>query len=80
MTEDLVQNYLNTGISRTQIEELLGPPEDTFSGEDMGGVQCQDVYTHKYPIGGDVGGWDSAFLYIHFDKNGKSVGAEINGY
>ncbi len=83
MARDLVRSHLPLGLSRARVESLLGPPDDVRTREDAGGNRLPGTETYAYHIGswsGSPTGFDDTFVYVHFDANGKVIGAEINGY
>jgi hypothetical protein len=80
MAHDLIRHHLPAGLSRAEVESLLGSPYDVFTSKDAGGIRCRGAMTYRYRISGDIAGYDDAFVYVHFDEKEKVIGAEINGY
>jgi hypothetical protein len=81
MSGDLVRNHLLRGLSRSQVESLIGKTRHTINPSDADGFKVRGAVTHEYGIdnlGDPV--WDNAFVYVHYDANGKVVSAEVTGY
>jgi hypothetical protein len=79
MARDLVRHHLPGGLPRTKVEALLGRPDEVLSGRvDAGGNRLLGASTYSYYLGSV--GYDTAFLYVHVDRNGNIVSAEITGY
>jgi hypothetical protein len=68
MVDDLAQNYLEVGMSRADVEWLLGPPDSgdeapgasrTLLGWDIGirGSECDYFFVNLGPGGRTVVGW-----------------------
>ena len=81
MAEDLVRNHLTAGLSQANVHTLLGMPGDVSSRTESGGMKNLGAQTEKYYIGSwSLYGYDDAFVYVHFDGDGKVIAAEIYGY
>src|SRR5690349_21133189 len=48
MSGDLIRDHLPRGLSRSQVQALLGTPDDTVAPNGYG---ARDADTHKYYIG-----------------------------
>lgn len=52
MAQDLVRNHIRYGMTQTQIESLLGPPDDLVSGPRIdNGLQIPAAYSNMYDLG-----------------------------
>lgn len=73
MARDLICNHLPAGVTKSEVKDLLGEgvPID---------AQDRQGETWSYYIGCwyEVG-LDSAFVYVHFDVNGRLISAAIGG-
>lgn len=74
MSDDLVRNHLLPGVSRSQVEDLIGKGEPLWTKFDREGE------THRY----DIGSWPSlglqeAFITVRYDEGGNVRDAEIDG-
>jgi hypothetical protein len=79
MSGDLVRNHLRKGLSRSQVEALIGRTDSKMGPN--GGDGARGAETHKYYIGSwSMHGMDDAFVYVHYDVSGNLIDAEINGY
>jgi hypothetical protein len=86
MARDAIR-HLPAGMPKERVRELLGegrPPwRDPHRPVDAYGVQLDHPETWVYPLGCWSGlgpyGFDDAFLYVHFDPDGRVVAAEVNG-
>jgi len=79
MSADLIRHHLPKGLSRLQVEALIGRPSWTMGPN--GGHRVHGAETHVYPIGSwSMHGMDDAFVYVHFDVNSNVIDAEIYGY
>jgi len=63
MVSDLLGNHLNDEMTRSEVRELLGPPDfaETYKG----------IKGWAYEIGNDD--TDCSFVYVGFDKDGRLV-------
>jgi hypothetical protein len=81
MAGDLVRNHLPPGMTRTQVESLLGTPSRAESGADATKNDASGGTTYRYYIGSWSNyGYDDAWVYVHFDESGKLTKSEIYGY
>lgn len=81
MVRDAIRHHLVAGLTEIEVASLLGAPGDTIRGADAGGNKLAGAKTYSYPLGcWSWYGFDSTFLYIHFDETGRVISAEINGY
>ena len=79
MSRDLINKHLQAGMSEAQIIELLGQPNDIQRGNKRD--RSKGVFSYRYYIGSwSLQRMDDAFVYIHFDSNGRVVDREIYGY
>lgn len=82
MARDAIR-HIPSGTSRERVRELLGETGCIPVGGDRWGVKPRQSETWEYYIGSwsAIGpyGLDSAFLHVHFDRDGRVVAAEING-
>ena len=79
MSGDLIRNHLPRGLTRLQVEALIGRTSWTMGPN--GGYGARGAETHKYGIGSwSMQGMDDAFVYVHYDVNGNVIDAEIDGY
>jgi hypothetical protein len=82
MARSAVRRHILPWQSGNQVVALLGPPDERItSPEDAGRNKLPGVETRSYYIGGASRyGFDDAFLYVHFDKRGRVIRSQINGY
>ncbi len=82
MSRDLVNHHLRRGMSKAEVDALLGQPDRILhGGDDRGGNTLGGHETYAYYIGCWIlRGFDDTFVYVHFDSSGQVVGAEINGH
>jgi hypothetical protein len=82
MARDAMQ-HLPLGMPAVRVRELFGEPEIIPRGGDRWGMSPRDGETWSYWLGcwSALGwyGFDTAFLYIHFDREGRVIAAEITG-
>jgi hypothetical protein len=79
--------HLPTGTPAARLRELLGEgdlaPRDPRGPVDMFGNRLSHPETRAYYLGSHSGlgpyALDSAFLYVHFDTEGRVILAEITG-
>jgi hypothetical protein len=77
--------FLPAGLSAQAVREVLGEPGEILlpGAADRWGMKPHDAETWPYWLGcwSAIGpyGFDSAFLYVHFDRNGCVARAEITG-
>jgi hypothetical protein len=71
MAEDLRRHYLQREMSKKQVRQLLGPPNNSEYEEAKGN-------TDSYFLG-HWGDWsiDGDYLIIHYDKSGRVASTEI---
>jgi hypothetical protein len=75
MSDDLVRNHLTTGLSRADVETLIGNGSLVWTKEDV------ERETHQYPIGSwPSAGWDDAFVFVIYDENARVIDARIDGF
>jgi len=69
MVDDLVKNYLERGMERKEIVQLLGlPTYDT----------AEYVFEYSYQIGSNSGfNIDPYFLVIEFDSKGQMIDSRV---
>ena len=75
MLGDLVENHLRLGMSKEEVEMLLGP-------RDSSTVEGDDNWIYHFPYEGfkDIHPWDASgshFVVLKFDKDGKYIKYEI---
>ena len=89
MADDLVRNYIRAGQSTGDVISIAGPAESVLTNrQDAGGHILPGSTTYSWWLGSgyhrtprtEAHGWDSLFLYIHFDDNGTVVSSEFQGY
>lgn len=82
MSRDAILNGLEAGMTREEVQHLLGEPDDIITANhDSGGSVLLGVETFSYYIGSwSMYGFDDAFVYIHFDRDGRVISARIDGY
>jgi hypothetical protein len=74
MSDDLVCNHLTPGLSRSEVEALIGKGQLVWTKSDV------EKETHHYDIGGWPSlGWFEAFVVVTYDENGNVVEAKIDG-
>jgi hypothetical protein len=85
MARDAIR-HLAAGLTAARFRELLGPPEAVPGLEGMVdgfGNQIPPGETWAYYLGCWSSltwyGFDSAFLYVHFDHDGRVATAQITG-
>ncbi len=82
MARDAIR-HIPSGTSRERVQELLGETEVIPAGGDRWGITPQSGETWSYYLScwSGLGPYnlDAAFVYVHFDRNGRVVFAEING-
>ncbi len=75
--------HIPPGTSAERVRELLGEPQIIPAGGDRWGVQPRSGECWSYSIGSwsAIGpyGFDAAFVYVHFDRDGKVVSAVVDG-
>lgn len=64
MTGDLLRRHLKPGMTRAQVLDLLGPPEDEGPAEAI------------YPLGGYTGFLVVEELRVHYDEAGRLIRGE----
>ena len=76
-------NKLPIGTPTARVRELLGEGEVIQAGGDRWGMRPLQHETWSYSLGCWSGlgpyGFDAAFLYVHFDSDGRVVATEITG-
>ena len=82
MASDLTDRVLARGMSVDAIQNLLGPPDSTLTGDvDAGGNKLHAHQTLSYYLGSWSGyGYDDAFLYLHLNQNGAIENSQVTGY
>ena len=75
MLDDLVKNHLRQGMSKEEVEMLLGPRDDVAS-------ERSDDWVYYFPYEGfeDIHPWDASgshFVVLRFDKDSKYIKYEI---
>jgi hypothetical protein len=81
MAKDVIQD-LPPGSPEAIIEPLLGKPMEVIPrARLMGKPPRETTHTFAYWLGGwSSFAYDSTFLWVHIDGNGKIIKAEIGGY
>jgi MYXO-CTERM domain-containing protein len=82
MARDLVRRHVRAGMTAADVERLLGRGKEQqgIKGVDPYGNRMPGAATWAYYLGSwSTAGWDDAFLYVHFDKSGRVIRAEIQG-
>ena len=74
MSDDLVRIHLIQGISRSQVEDMIGKGQMVWTKDDVEGE------THRY----DIGSWPSiglheAWVTVRYDEHGNVDDARIDG-
>ena len=78
MSRDLVRNHLFDGMSRGQVEKLLGKPDDTTAQHDAEGRPIPGTEEYAYYLGDwDVTGTLESYVRVRFDNSGHVVEAWI---
>ena len=83
MARDLIRSHLRIGLSREQVVDLLGRPQQVWQKNGRVGYRVKGNSTYAYYIGSwsfSRRGYDDTFVYVHFDGAGKVREAEINGF
>ena len=77
MTEDLCDNYLKNGMSRAEVDGLIGKPDFAYQNDidvPWGSLKPNVPIDYRYDLGtlGDIPfHMDSANLFIQFDKSDR---------
>ena len=74
MSDDLVRNHLIQGVSRSQVQDMIGKGRLVWTKDDVEGE------THRY----DIGSWPSiglheAWVTVCYDEHGNVDDARIDG-
>ena len=84
MARDAIRR-IGSGMPQPDVRDMLGDPQPVsrFAGNvDAYGNRLNFPETWSYYLGswsGNAWGYDSAFLYVHFDSNAKVAAVEITG-
>lgn len=70
MIEDLQQNHIHLGMTKKEITDLLGKPDDSRCG----GIGSKNNNVFSYRIGNEF--LDPCSFDIEFDKNGRVISFE----
>src|SRR5688500_18546339 len=82
MAGDLVRRHLRAGMDTADVERLLGrgKEQQRIKGVDPYGNRMPGAATWAYYLGSwSTSGLDDAFLYVHSDKSGRVIRADIQG-
>jgi hypothetical protein len=79
MCRDAIRRFIHPGLNESEVITLLGSPTDVQQDERRD--RPIGTRSYRYWIGSwSFQGMDDAFLYVHFDSEGRVVRAEIYGY
>jgi hypothetical protein len=81
MARDVTRRVIRPGMSETEVVDSLGRPETVTDRRAPGDAPVASGQIYRYHLGS----WtfqrmDDAFLYVHFDANGRVFRTEIYGY
>jgi hypothetical protein len=81
MARDVIRHYLTPGTTEERVTSLVGKPDEVIEGADAGGHWLPGARSYSYRLGSwSLYGFDDAFLYIHIDRAGKVIVAEVTGH
>jgi hypothetical protein len=80
MVRDVMRRVISNGMTEAEVVEQLGKPDTYCDSCDFRHEFPKARKTYWYYVGSaSFAGFDSAYLYVHFDASGRVMATDIGG-